>query len=374
MGFGKSKKKYLIGLTSGLGNQMFQFCLYQYLRNTYDCTLIPIKEFLGEHNGLEISRIFPYIDKHINYNISLDRAIYIKLCGKALTNRYYSVVLKIISRFIPYQLVLFPQWKTYTFLNEIKKLDSIFNFPAFDPKNEDIKRLMQTRNSISIHVRRGDYQSVPKWRINLGDICDIDYYNKSLEYVYSIVKDPLFFIFSDDIKWVKDNLNITSESIYIDWNHGKESYRDLQLMTYCKYNICANSTFSLLAAWLNKNKEVQRIVPLKWSSRKSDKLFQKYIAESDNSWHVIDNDIPKVTLLFTELDSISKDDIKNISNQSYEDFEVIVPKNITIGIDRRFKYDLNIKGKYVLKNPIISSFKDKNYIKKWFLNILTNEK
>ena len=374
MVFGKNKKEYMIGLTSGLGNQMFQFCLYQYLKNTYECSLIPIKGFLGEHNGLEISRIFPGIDKYISYNINLSRSLYIKLCEKAATNRYCSVILKIISRFIPYQLVIFPQWKSYTFLNEIKDLNSIFSFPELDKKNEDIKKLMQARNSISVHVRRGDYQSVPKWRLNLGDICDVDYYNKSLEYVYSVAKDPLIFVFSDDIKWVKDNLNISSESIYVDWNHGSESYRDLQLMTYCKYNICANSTFSLLAAWLNQNGEAQRIVPLKWSSRKSDNLFQKYIDQSNKSWHVIDNDIPKITLLFTELDSIRKEDLENISNQSYDDFEAILPPNIAIGADNRFKHDINIKGKFVLKNPLISSFKDKNFIKIWFLNILTNEK
>ena len=73
-----------------------------------------------------------------------------------------------------------------------------------------------------------------------------------------------YFVFSDDIVWCKENLNILSNAHYIDWNNNDESWIDMYLMSQCKHNIIANSTFSWWGAWLNNNIEKVVIAPKMW--------------------------------------------------------------------------------------------------------------
>jgi hypothetical protein len=88
----------------------------------------------------------------------------------------------------------------------------------------------------------------------------LDYYQKSINLINSRVKDPKYYVFSDDMDWVKKNL-IIKNAVYVEGNKGGV---DLQLMSLCKHNIIANSTFSWWGAWLNNNPEKIVISPKKW--------------------------------------------------------------------------------------------------------------
>lgn len=126
--------------------------------------------------------------------------------------------------------------------------------------------------SVSIHVRRGDYVH-NKFFHNLG----LDYFYKAVEYIKRVVKNPVFFVFSDDLKWVKENFGLDTKNVnYIDNNY--DGCIDLYLMSLCKHNIIANSTFSWWGAYLNKNKYKVVIAPLIWYDNYN---AQKYY--SDNS-------------------------------------------------------------------------------------------
>lgn len=118
-------------------------------------------------------------------------------------------------------------------------------------------------NSISLHVRRGDYASDSKTMTAHG-LCDLSYYYFAIDYIADRVCDPIFFIFSDDIPWVRENLKIGYPCRYIDHNHGGEAYNDMRLMSICKHNIIANSTFSWWGAWLNANPSKIVVAPKRW--------------------------------------------------------------------------------------------------------------
>lgn len=115
-------------------------------------------------------------------------------------------------------------------------------------------------NSVSVHIRRGDYV-----KLNLSELCSIDYYHKSIEHIRGNVENPIFFIFSDDTRWVRDNLKIDGKYFIID-NNSNDPSEDLRLMSSCQHNIIANSSFSWWGAWLNKNINKIVVAPATWSN------------------------------------------------------------------------------------------------------------
>lgn len=123
-------------------------------------------------------------------------------------------------------------------------------------------------NSVSLHIRRGDYISSERTNKFHG-ICSMEYYEKSIKYISLKVSKPFFYIFSDDPIWVKNNLKIKSPHSFININNGKDDYLDMRLMSNCKHNIIANSTFSWWGAWLNNNPDKIVIAPKKWFNNKS---------------------------------------------------------------------------------------------------------
>ena len=77
------------------------------------------------------------------------------------------------------------------------------------------------------------------------------------------VQEPTYYVFSDDIDWVRENLDLPN-AFFIDWNKGKDSWQDMMLMSHCRHHIICNSTFSWWGAWLNPHKEKMILAPEKW--------------------------------------------------------------------------------------------------------------
>jgi hypothetical protein len=134
--------------------------------------------------------------------------------------------------------------------------------------------------AVSLHVRRGDYVADLKTNANHGVLL-LDYYRASIDVIAARVTAPEFFIFSDDISWVKAQLKIDFPCHYIDHNQGKDSYNDMRLMSLCKHHIIANSSFSWWGAWLNRSPEKIVIAPKQWfanAQRPTDLLPQAWIS------------------------------------------------------------------------------------------------
>ena len=119
----------------------------------------------------------------------------------------------------------------------------------------ELQEILKNENTCSIHVRRGDYLNSP----NHHPTQNMNYYMRAIK---EMPKDSVFLIFSDDIKWCKENFpNLPEKFIFVE---GNKDYEDLHLMTHCKNNIIANSTFSWWGAWLNSNSDKIVVAPKKW--------------------------------------------------------------------------------------------------------------
>jgi len=119
-------------------------------------------------------------------------------------------------------------------------------------------------NSVSIHIRRGDYIALKQNAAKFAQI-PLSYYQDAMIYINQNVKSPVFFVFSDDINWVKENLKTDFPIHFVENNNTTEtSSFDMQLMSFCKHNIICNSTFSWWSAWLNNNPQKIVIAPQNW--------------------------------------------------------------------------------------------------------------
>ena len=151
-------------------------------------------------------------------------------------------------------------------------------FPSSDnPLNRELAQEMRECVSVSVHVRRGDYLNEEN-RAMFGNICTDAYYQKAMELMKEEVPDAHFYIFSDDISYVKQKYQ-GEEFTVVDINHGKDSFYDMWLMSNCKHNICANSTFSFWGARLNGN---ERKIMIRPTIHKNSQVFRK--EEMEELW------------------------------------------------------------------------------------------
>lgn len=250
----------IISFSPGLGNQIFQFAFCEYLRRKFPKEKIYgyyNRSWLNKHNGLEVDKVFdvnlPIAKSHTNFIVLLLR-IYRKFNKKS----------HLISQHVPFNtksIFYDGWWHDKEYVNDI--IQNIkFKEISFDDINCSIFDEIKKSFSVSIHFRRGDYLDL-NIQQRYGNICTLDYYLNAIEYIINKYEQPKFFVFSDDINWVKENLTIPGAN-YVSNNQGKNSYIDLYLMSQCKGSIIANSTFSFFGAYINSNVKEVIIYPKVW--------------------------------------------------------------------------------------------------------------
>ena len=264
----------IVKVTGGLGNQMFQYALYRVCKNNGVKAKLDINSFdrIVQHNGYEIERVFnlkadlatdyeieKYQDNNMDILSKIIRKIGLRKRYFAETDfKYYPEIMNLKKGYLN------GYWQSEKYFNSAKDIilnDYKCNFKENDVNLEVLKDIENT-NSVSIHVRMGDYKSSENADRHFV-IRDAKYYERAIERIKKSVDNPKFFIFSNDIQWVKENLPLDN-SVIIDWNQGKDSYKDMFLMSKCKHNIIANSSFSWWGAWLNENKDKLVIAPDRW--------------------------------------------------------------------------------------------------------------
>lgn len=269
---------------------MFQYAYYLELKQRDFETYFDISDFADYklHHGYELNRIFGVTPllieaentpefKHIlqlrrryehGYGHNKHRLFIDRLRNKlrigncVIVQRNFGYDLKYIH-FKPsskHSYLLDGYWQSEKyFASCVNQVRQAFKFPSLDKGNQLIAQQIEQVNSVSVHVRRGDYVNNPLH----GDICTLDYYKRAIGIINSKIANPQFYVFSDDVAWCKDNLSLPN-AVYVDGNQGKNSYKDMQLISLCKCNIIANSSFSWWGAWLNINSNKVVIAPRKW--------------------------------------------------------------------------------------------------------------
>lgn len=275
---------FIINIIGGLGNQMFCYAFAQAIKHHYQTDIalhVGGFEDVKDNRGFELTNIFkiddPIIENYreiahlTNYSQSFSSKLKRKLFGLKETH-----ITEKMHRFDPYMLhlpikkAIFIEglWQDEYYFRDIEDcIRQKFQFiPPLDSENKMIVEKMHTSNAVSMHIRRGDYVSNPQYANILGNICGPEYYSKALTELDKTEEDLELFVFSDDIQWVKEHLTCLKDRkvTYIDHNKGLDSYKDMQLMSLCKHNIIANSTFSWWGAWLNGNIDKKVIAPQVW--------------------------------------------------------------------------------------------------------------
>lgn len=285
----------LLRFTSGLGNQMFQYCFFRYLQDRYGAGNVKADlswfDWHEEHQGFELKKIF---------GIEMERASrseVLKVSGRLpqdfACSYYVNRIIRLFTekRRQPYilneiecdrELELDKDWYLtgYYISEEYYKdrLDEIRSFFVFPDEEKmgltDTADDIRKNTSVSVHVRRGDYLSslYSSQFVSLG----MDYYKKAAEHILNAHPDARFFVFSDDKDYIKESFDWLENKVIVTGNTGADSYKDMYLMSICDHNITANSTFSTWGALLNPNDDKTVIYPEKYlSGQNSEKKSLK---------------------------------------------------------------------------------------------------
>lgn len=272
-------------ITSGLGNQLFQYAAakslavkintslyldtryfdHQYTTDTLrTCKLnfFNIDEQTFDNNKLLVllsksTKLFPgrtckpffqlVNEKHHHFDKTIfdAKAMFVYLKGYWQSEKYFIKIDSIIRKELSFK----PNFKT--------------DFLAY--KNS----IQHAENPISIHIRRGDYVNHPEFSKSFGFI-GLDYYLKAIDIIKSKFDNYRFFIFSDDRDWVENNFPFSADDVFVKTTGNDTDINDLQLMSTCKHHIMANSSYSWWGAWLNPSIEKLVIAPARFYKNQPD--------------------------------------------------------------------------------------------------------
>lgn len=243
--------------------------IYLQMKKRFSDVYIDISDMMHYkvHYGYEMNEVFNLPQIEFRMNQPLKKVIEF-LFFKTILERKQNGALKPYECTYIWPLIYFKGfYQSEKYFEEVK--EDVRKLFTFDLKKANVKSLQVMQqilyedNSVSLHVRRGDYLNLKHWD-SIGCVCQLPYYRNALLKIKSMVSEPVFYVFSDDIEWVKQNLDLDN-AIYVDWNNGRDSWQDMMLMSCCRNHIICNSTFSWWGAWLNPHDDKIVIAPEQWS-------------------------------------------------------------------------------------------------------------
>lgn len=281
----------IIKLKAGLGNQMFQYAFmrklsiilpeetiksdifYQSSINKFNLNLNP-----ASTKDLENICIF----KHKRpYKRKIPQKL--KIIGEAIFNKKYFFETQRtfynLKKIIKYNY-FDGYWQTEKYFKDIRNilLKEFSLKTQYISKIEAIKNQVKTENAVFLGIRRGDYLA-NKNTIKRVGIIEKTYYSNAIQYIKESVLNPVFYIFSDDIEWVKENMEFNCEVRFRDKENVLTDVEELMIMASCKHAIIPNSTFHWWGAWLIKDANKIVIAPEGWfaDGTKTDIIPEEWI-------------------------------------------------------------------------------------------------
>jgi hypothetical protein len=268
----------IVKLSGGLGNQMFQYACGRFLSIIKNTELKLDLGYLNDKSHRPGFTVRDYELGAFNFldNLATEKEVQsFKKPSSFFCKLAFKVKQKIKPRIMVFEskfdldtlmkasdIYLDGYFQNEKYFKEIKDilLNDFSLKGLLNDRYSEINRQIDACSSVSIHIRRGDYINNAEAHDYHG-LCNLDYYEKAISLVSDKVREPHFFVFSDDLDWARKNLKSKYLFTFVD---GGENFEDLFLMSQCKHNIIANSSFSWWGSWLNKYPEKVIIAPLKW--------------------------------------------------------------------------------------------------------------
>ncbi len=266
----------VIRLRGGLGNQLFQYAAgtslalhhgvplkldtYYYTHHPYRTLALShfqvtyesaseaeIADFVGK------SRLERFFHKQTNY----------RYCRRAFGQPYYHYDPSFYQ--LPNHQYLSGYWQSERYFQPHASVVRQHFVPRTPPSEKNARLIdnMKRSESVSLHVRHGDY-AVASSASHFFAVLDESYYRAAIRWVQARVTSPQFFIFSDNIAWCRRTFTDVPAAVFVDHNQGEDSYWDLWLMAQCRHHIIANSSFSWWGAWLDAREDKLVVAPRQW--------------------------------------------------------------------------------------------------------------
>lgn len=261
----------------GLGNQMFQYALGRTLAMEHDTKLLIDLSHLENQPENETPREYELDCFSVNAKFThkpapteeqLRKLLLKKLSFKIFFEKGFPFNKEVLN--LPDQTLLIGYWQSEKYFKEYAKQirsEFIFTKPLSDAKQKMLEEILACPTSVSFQIRRGDYVSNPNSKKFHG-LTSMTYYDKAVRHIEKNVKKPVFYVISDDPKWCEKNIKLNHQTIFLNHVPGT-GWEDMYLMSQCKHNIIANSSFGWWGSWLNKNPEKIVIAPKTWAQEKS---------------------------------------------------------------------------------------------------------
>ncbi len=273
------RSSLIICCSSGLGNQMFQYALYRSLKEQGKNVYLDITsfDFPGKRKFL-LTDVFPDLPINMCNEAQMMRFVH-NCCGEFPKLKNFQVFVEASpseqrvktcdKRLLDLENGIVKGYhQCYQYAQEIR--DILLEEMVFRKTNDKglmtITDKMSSENAVSIHIRRSDYLEGNS-KVSLGEVCTLDYYKNAIKYLHNRNRASTVYFFSDDMQWVKENL-VLKDAVYVEREmfDAYEDWYDMYLMSLCKDNIIANSTFSWWGAWLNQNPDKVVIAPKVWNN------------------------------------------------------------------------------------------------------------
>lgn len=270
----------LVELIGGLGNQMFQYAMGRHL------SILNRKPLKLDVSGFEryggiTQRKYALGCYQIQENFATENDFkYFNSFGTNKLKKWSQKLLPVHRRkLIKEKIFTFDEkmlekrtslylkgyWQSEKYFKDIRQtlLEDFTLKNDLSLSGKEFSKKIQNTLSIALHFRRGDYAHHPEIQ-RIHGTCSLEYYEKAIAHFKKKFEKPVFYVFSDDLNWVKENLMTDAELCFVDLKGKESDCGEMNLMSLCQHQVIANSSFSWWGAWLNRYPEKICIMPEKW--------------------------------------------------------------------------------------------------------------